>query len=217
VIATMRAKTQYQVTEVPRGDGRSMKQEITKLGIGPIQRESVEYEFDLLAMLELDHSARLHKSIIAALPSGTVIDPGDDPRYLGRLLAQQVKTWMDSGEPVPDPVNASAEKIETLRESLVAEGYEADRIDRVFAKRRLELGALTDEYVDRALAESQERRHQADPPPQPLGEQVTQVIEQAKPDAPETPKAPEPEGGEGEPAKQQSEEAPDAATASASA
>lgn len=157
VICTMRAKTQYQVAEVPRPDGRGTKQEITKLGIGPVQRDNVEYEFDLLGLLELDHSIRLHKSIIAALPSGTVLESGDDPRMLGRLLAHEILRWVNEGEPVPVPRDANENEIKALRALLLAEGYDAAKIDEVFARRRLELGALTEKYVRETVKQSAKR------------------------------------------------------------
>lgn len=56
VIATIRAKMKYQVEEVQEG-GRK-KQVISKLGVGPIQRENIEYEFDVLGYLDETHEAQ---------------------------------------------------------------------------------------------------------------------------------------------------------------
>lgn len=146
VIATMRAKTQYQVEEVER-DGRK-KQEITKLGVGPVQRDNLEYEFDLLGMCELDHTIRLHKSVISTLPSGTLLEPGDNRRALGRLIAMEVREWVDAGEEVVAPVEAGEKEIGYLRLLLDEEGFDSDMIDNRFKKRRMELGALTPAYVE---------------------------------------------------------------------
>ena len=157
VIATMRAKTQYQVNEVQRRDGSGTKQEIIKLGVGPVQRDNLEYEFDVLGMLELDHSLRLHKSVIATLPNGTILQESDNPRALGRRLAWAIKEWVESGEEVEVPEEADDGEIGYLRVLLNEEGFDDERIDSTFKKRRLELGALTPAYVHEQTALSEER------------------------------------------------------------
>lgn len=163
VICTIRAKTQYQVAEVER-DGRK-KQEITKLGVGPVQRDNLEYEFDLLGMVELDHSIRLHKSVISSLPSGALLSPGDNPRQLGREIAWAVREWIEAGEAVEKPVEADERVVGYLRALLSEEGFDDERIDATFRKRRLELGALTAEYVVSQIKASEERlqRKNVDP------------------------------------------------------
>jgi len=145
VICTIRAKTQYQVEEVER-DGRK-KQEITKLGVGPVQRDNLEYEFDLLGMCELDHSIRLHKSVIAGLPSGSILHDDTNARALGREVAFAVNEWINEGEPVAAPIEADEGQVKLLREMLKAEGFDDALIYSQFKKRRLELGALTGAYV----------------------------------------------------------------------
>lgn len=147
VIATMRAKTQYLVEEVEQDSGRT-KQQITKLGVGPVQRDNLEYEFDLLGMMELDHSLRVHKSVISGIVSGEVLVEADNPRALGRKIAWAVREWIDSGEEVVVPVDAEAGEINYLRSLLQEEGFDDSLIENQFKKRRMELGALTSEYVN---------------------------------------------------------------------
>lgn len=160
VICTMRAKTHYTQTEVPRSDGKGTKQEVTKLGVGPIQRDNVEYEFDLLGMFDLQHALRVHKSVLTGIETGDLIEPGDDPRYLGRFLADKLLTWINEGEPVAPIEKAKDEDIGVLRGLLRREGFAPEKIDEQFRKRRLELGALTPEYVSTQTALSQERLRQ---------------------------------------------------------
>jgi hypothetical protein len=157
VIVTIRAKTQYLVEETPREDGRGVRQQITKLGVGPVQRDNLEYEFDLLGMCELDHSIRLHKSVISSLPSGQVLTPGDNPRALGREIAFAVKEWIERGEAVEEPVEAPQYEIAFLRSLLLEEGFDEAMIESQFKKRRLELGALTPEYVKEMQMASEQR------------------------------------------------------------
>ena len=49
IIATMRSKTEY-VVEVVNG-----KNKIRKMGLQPVQRDGVEYEFDVTGDLDLDN------------------------------------------------------------------------------------------------------------------------------------------------------------------
>jgi hypothetical protein len=56
LICTVRAKQDYQVSQGPSGLS------IQKLGLGPVQRDSTEYEFDVVASLEMDHSLMVTKS-----------------------------------------------------------------------------------------------------------------------------------------------------------
>lgn len=58
VIATVRAKTKYERREVEK-DGRT-KTEIVKLGVGPIQRGEIDYEFDTFFMVDSDHNLNTH-------------------------------------------------------------------------------------------------------------------------------------------------------------
>jgi hypothetical protein len=58
VIATVRAKTKYERREVEKNG--KMKTEIVKLGLGPIQRGEIDYEFDTFFMVDSDHNINTH-------------------------------------------------------------------------------------------------------------------------------------------------------------
>lgn len=55
IIATLRAKTEYSTNDT------GGKKEITKIGLAPIQRDGMEYEFTVFMDLSLDHSAHASK------------------------------------------------------------------------------------------------------------------------------------------------------------
>lgn len=57
VVATVRAKTQWALDKNDRG-----KLEPKNLGMGPEQREGLEFEFDLVAYQDLNHTLTVHKS-----------------------------------------------------------------------------------------------------------------------------------------------------------
>lgn len=86
VIATMRAKTEY----VMEDDGRGKKTP-RKIGMAPIQRDGMEYEFTLVADLDYEHRFVVSKTRCAALDGAVITKAGED-------VAKQLLAWLDSGE-----------------------------------------------------------------------------------------------------------------------
>jgi len=60
VIVCTRAKQAYDVNEVEK-DGRK-KQEVVKLGLAPVQRADLEYEFQVVVMMDQDHAMSIGKT-----------------------------------------------------------------------------------------------------------------------------------------------------------
>jgi hypothetical protein len=61
-----------------------------------VQREGVEYEFDIIALLSIDNTLTIEKTRMVSL-SGTVISKPD------AKLAHQVLAWLSDGVPPPTP------------------------------------------------------------------------------------------------------------------
>lgn len=92
VIATMRSKTEY-VIEKSKG-GKSMPR---KVGTAPIQRDGMEYEFDVVGELDQEHLFVVTKTRCHLLDNRSYDLPGE---ALGELLGH----WLDDGEaPPPRP------------------------------------------------------------------------------------------------------------------
>lgn len=89
VIATLRTKTEYVIVENDRG-----KKEPQKIGLKPIQREGIEYEFDLIGELDVQNTMRVTKSRIHTLTNAVIPLPGED-------LAHQIDEWLSDGVQVP--------------------------------------------------------------------------------------------------------------------
>lgn len=86
-ICTLRVKQDYVLTENDRG-----KQVPVKVGLAPVQRDDVEYEFDIMFNIGRDHIAATSKDVTFLDGFNAVITP-----ELGRQLA----AWADEGkEPV---------------------------------------------------------------------------------------------------------------------
>ena len=89
VIVTMRAKQEYSSEK----NEKTGKTEVKKLGMAPIQRDGMEYEFDIAADMDIDNTMIVQKSRCSAL-SGQII-----PKPDGKV-AEILKVWL-SGEPAP--------------------------------------------------------------------------------------------------------------------
>jgi hypothetical protein len=87
LIATMRVKTEYVVE---RGaDGKSHPR---KVGLQPVQRDGVKYEFGVIADLDADHNFIVSKSRCDAL-TGMVVNKA------GKEVADILRQWLSDGEP----------------------------------------------------------------------------------------------------------------------
>lgn len=89
VIATMRSKTEYSMEKDDRG-----RTVVTKLGMAPVQREGVDYEFDVVIDLSHDHVGTVTKTRCRALDGGVYEKPGED-------VAKIVLAWL-AGSPAPE-------------------------------------------------------------------------------------------------------------------
>jgi len=89
VIATLRTKTEYVIEENERG-----KKEPRKVGMKPIQRDGIEYEFDVIGDLDYDNRLTVSKTRISSLSGLVVAKPGVE-------LAATISDWLADGVPVP--------------------------------------------------------------------------------------------------------------------
>jgi hypothetical protein len=90
VIATLRAKTAYEIEK----NERTGKNTITKLGLQPIQRDGVEYEFDIICDMTLDNTLIVSKSRMEALSGRVITRPDAD-------VANEIAAWLRDGAPAP--------------------------------------------------------------------------------------------------------------------
>jgi len=100
LIVTMRAKTEY-VVERDEKTGKSVPR---KVGLAPIQRDGLEYEFDVVADMDLDNTLIVSKSRCEALSGAVIPKPGEE-------VADILKAWLTDGVPVqgaPQPQPARA-------------------------------------------------------------------------------------------------------------
>ena len=91
IIATMRAKTEY----VQEKDERTGRQVVRKIGLAPVMRDGIEYEFTTFLELDVQHMAFVGKDR-TRLFDGTIFKPDAD-------TGRQLLGWLDSGAEPPAP------------------------------------------------------------------------------------------------------------------
>lgn len=100
VIATMRTKTEYVLEEYLDSSGRSRTKPV-KVGLAPIQRAGMEYEFDIVGDLDPEHNLMISGSRCPALDGRVINRPGED-------LAAIVLDWLSGATPTPRPAEPQA-------------------------------------------------------------------------------------------------------------
>lgn len=147
VILTIRSKVKYSVDEIPddRPNRTGMRQIVERLGVGPIQRENFEYEFDVLGYLDDTHEADWKNRCEPLL--GTRSTPQD--------AAPIIIEWLEKGSPVEV---AAEEDVSKLIALLIEEGVAESRIEAGFATARLKnAGRLHPDYVTEQTTKAEER------------------------------------------------------------
>jgi len=85
VIATMRTKTEWVMQENERG-----KMVPLKVGMAPIQRKGMEYEFDIIADMDYEHTMIISGSRCTAVADNVVEKPSAE-------WFEKVRIWLDAG------------------------------------------------------------------------------------------------------------------------
>jgi energy-coupling factor transporter ATP-binding protein EcfA2/ribosomal protein S27E len=84
IIATMRAKTDY---------AKNDKGSVEKVGMGAVQRDGFEYEYDVVGNLTLANDLLIEKTRCSAIAGMVINKPGAE-------LANTLLTWLNTGTPI---------------------------------------------------------------------------------------------------------------------
>ena len=94
-VCTMRVKTDYVMEEYTVGNKTMTRPK--KVGLAPKFREGGEYEFDVVANLDLEHNLIVEKTRLSFLDGKVINKPGKE-------LGEQIAAWLSSGAaPVVEP------------------------------------------------------------------------------------------------------------------
>ena len=87
IISTLRVKTAYDMQEDDNG-----KKKPVKIGLAPVQKEGIEYEFDILAEMTPDNTFIVAKTRCPELNGYIKQQPGQE-------TAEIIKAWLSDGVP----------------------------------------------------------------------------------------------------------------------
>jgi len=120
LIATMRAKTEYALEQNEKG-----KMVPKKVGMQAIQKDSIEFEFDVVADMTTENDFIVSKTRCPALSNKVFNKPGQE-------VADILNKWLSDGEPeeikpktvpaMPAAVLSSKQELMAAAETVVAEG-----------------------------------------------------------------------------------------------
>lgn len=111
IIATMRSRFEYVIVEDQNG------QKMTeKIGLGPIQKDGIEYDFSAVLDLSMNHSAKVSTDKTGIFPKQPFLITPDHGTAL--------KTWMEPKKIIqkplaPKPEKSSSIESEKLQDSIV--------------------------------------------------------------------------------------------------
>lgn len=137
VICTLRSKVEHVIEQV---NGRT---QVRKVGLQPVQRDGLEYEFTVVGDVTQDHELIITKTRAAWLKDQII-------REAGQELGKQLATWLGDG--LPSPVASAPTSATTADATGGTGGGQPVRIgwlDRVNQATTVdELGTIGDEADD---------------------------------------------------------------------
>lgn len=154
LIVCCRAKMKYDYST-----GDSGKLSIDKLGVGPEQRDSFLYEFDVVGDIEVKtHQATFSNRCRPLVDKTMNLVPDLDDLRAPNPVAQILTAWLSEGEPPEPPKAAAPETVEALRALLLEDGHEESLIEQRFAvAAQKNRGVISPEYVEEQTKKAQER------------------------------------------------------------
>lgn len=131
VIASMRVKTEYVIEK----DERTGKNMPKKVGLAPVQRGDLEYEFDVVGQLDDMHGMAITKTRCSALAGAYIELPGEQ-------IATVLRQWLDDGADEPEPMRMQQQP-RTAKDDLdpaVKARLETPKIKDLFDKLKAPMG-----------------------------------------------------------------------------
>jgi len=153
IIATMRTKMEYVLEEEDRKGRKVMVPK--KIGMKPVQREGMDYEFDIVADMDESHTLIVGKTRCPAIDGQRVVKPG--PEFLTPVIR-----WLDEGVDAPAEIKpvfvpdivVTASDVQVSEIQVACQTLElADQPGAMLAKRGVSrLEDLTHTQADEILA-----------------------------------------------------------------
>jgi len=147
IIATMRAKVEYVIEKNERG-----KDMPRKVGMAPVQRDGMDYEFTVVFDLDANHNATASKDR-TGLFDGQWFVPG-------KQTGEQLLEWLESGqEPPPAPRLSETEVTDFI--ILINDASSDVELRKAFASAYRAAQAIQDAEAERKFTEAKDKRKSA--------------------------------------------------------
>lgn len=108
LVVTMRSKMDY----VQEKDERTGKNTIRKVGLAPVQRDGMEYEFDVVGDMDTENNLVISKSRCPELNGKVVRKPG-------KAVAVELSKWLDGTQEVEQPAKQEPAKPQPKNNSVL--------------------------------------------------------------------------------------------------
>ncbi len=144
IIVTMRTKTDYQ--EVTDSNGKKKR---VKVGLAPVQRDGLEYEFDLVGYMDDENNFVIDKSRCPAI-AGAVL-----PKPNAEAFAPFV-SWLDGAEP-PTPPEMPNDDIAAYIEA-ISGAADMAALREVYATAYKEARAIGDKSAEAKFEKAKDAR-----------------------------------------------------------
>ena len=109
IICTLRSKVEHVIEQV---NGRT---QVRKVGLQPVQRDGLEYEFTVVGDVTQDHELIITKTRAAWLKDQIIREAGED-------LGKQLAAWLSDGLPAPVALAPTPARTATARDAAVGTG-----------------------------------------------------------------------------------------------
>lgn len=167
IIVTIRAKTEY----VQERNEKTGKTQVRKVGMAPVQRDGLEYEFDVVADLDQDNNFIVSKTRCPELSEGVFHRAGEN-------VSTILTAWLSDGVELVS--RELWEECEAAREDAIARGF---RSPNKKLPAPLPWGCLASEAQKRLDGYKkwlEENPYDADPPESPVSEEELQAEADAR-------------------------------------
>lgn len=128
VIATLRAKQEYVLQKDEKG-----REVPVRIGMRPVQREGMEYEFDVFGDMDLNHILTITKTRCPAIDGARVVKPG-------AAFMRPLTEWLETGRVAAPTTTGKINRVDDATLALLVQacdtaGFSDERIKKELIKR----------------------------------------------------------------------------------
>lgn len=143
LIVTMRAKTEYVVEKNDKG-----KSVPRKVGMAPVQKDGLEYEFDVVGEMTIENDLIISKTRCPELSGQIISKPGNE-------VAAILKNWLTDGVPAIARIDCSIKPVSDFGDLMDKTDVELKRLGWSATKGREHLEATYQKRSRQALTDTE--------------------------------------------------------------